>query len=81
MSAPRLRAGLEVVALPDGVVVVNGGPPVRFRGRAATEVLAPLLRVLDGELDPSGLADRLNAKPGHVERALGILADHDLLEP
>ena len=81
MSAPRLRTGIEVVPLPDGVALVNGGPPVRFRGRAANDVLVPLLRALDGELSPSGLAQRLALKSAHVDRALQILSEHDLLEP
>lgn len=66
--------------MPDGVALVNGGPPIRFRGRAANEVLVPLLRTLDGELSPSGLAARLGLKSDHVDRALQILRDHDLLE-
>jgi len=81
MSGPRLRTGVEVVPLPDGVVIVNAGPPVRFRGRAATDVLRPVLDVLDGDLTAAGLAARLGIKSAHVERALAILRDHDLLEP
>lgn len=81
MTAPRLRTGLEVVLLPDGVVIVNAGPPVRFRGRAASDVVRPLLEALDGQLEPSALAARLALKPAHVDRALTILRDHDLLEP
>lgn len=80
MSRARLRTGIEVVPLPDGVVLVNGGPPVRFRGRAAKEVLVPLLQVLDGELTAEGIAARLGVKSAHVDRALQVLHDHNLLE-
>ncbi|HVE95294.1 MAG TPA: hypothetical protein VNB24_10250 [Acidimicrobiales bacterium] len=81
MTGPQLRTGVEFVALPDGVVIVNAGPPVRFRGRAAIDVLRPVLGALDGTLTPPALADQLELKPAHVERALGILREHDLLEP
>ena len=81
MSGPRLRTGVEVVPLPDGIVLVNAGSPVRFRGRAANEVLVHLLGALDGELTPAGLAARLGLKSAHVERALSVLDQHGLLEP
>lgn len=81
MTGPRLRTGIEVVPMVDGVVLVNAGPPVRFRGRAANEVLVPLLQALDGELTAAALAARLGLKTAHVDRALQVLTDHDLLEP
>ena len=81
MSGPRLRTGLEVVRLPDGVVVVNAGPPVRFRGRAAIEVLLPVLAALDGDLPGAALAARLGLESAHVDRALEVLRQHHLLQP
>jgi hypothetical protein len=77
----RLAVGLEVVALPDGVAVVNGGRPALFQGRAATEVLVPLLNALDGVLNTAGLAAALGIPEAHVERGLGLLSEQGLLEP
>jgi hypothetical protein len=77
----RLAVGLEVVALPDGVAVVNGGPPALFQGRAATEVLVPLLNALDGLLNTAGLAAALGLPEAHVERGLALLSEQGLLEP
>jgi hypothetical protein len=77
----RLAAGLEVVALPDGVAVVNGGPPALFQGRAATDVLVPLLSALDGQLNTAGLAAAVGLPEAHVERGLALLAEKGLLEP
>lgn len=81
MKPPRLATGLEVVALGDGVAVVNGGPPVLFQGRAATELLVPLLNALDGSLNAAGLAAALGVPEVHVTRGLQLLADRGLLEP
>ena len=81
MSPPRLAIGLEVVGLPDGVAVVNGGAPALFQGRAATEVLVPLLHALDGLLNAAGLATALGLSEAHVERGLGLLRERGLLEP
>ena len=80
MSAPRLAQGLEVVPLVDGIAVVNGGQPVLFQGRAATEVLVPLIAALDGELNAQGLAAALDMNVMHVERGLSLLAERGLIE-
>ncbi len=79
MSSAQLDHGLEVVALPDGIAIVNGGAPVLFQGRAATEVLVPLLAALDGLLNATGLAAHLGMRVEHVERGLALLADRGLL--
>jgi hypothetical protein len=81
VNPPRLATGLEVVPLLDGVAVVNGGSPALFQGRAATELLAPLLQVLDGLLNAEGLAATLNVPEAHVTRGLQLLAERGLLEP
>ena len=81
MNPPRLAVGLEVVPLVDGVVVVNGGPPALFQGRAATQLLVPLLQTLDGNLNAAGLAAALGVPEEHVARGLQLLADRGLLEP
>ena len=80
MNPPRLAQGLEVVQLHDGVVVVNGGPPALFQGRAATELLVPLLHALDGVLNAEGLAASLGVPEAHVARGLQLLADRGLLD-
>jgi hypothetical protein len=80
MSPPKLAPGLEVVPLPDGVAVVNGGPPALFQGRAAREVLVPLLNALDGNLNAHGLAEAIGISEAHVERGLQLLAERGLLE-
>ena len=80
MNPPRLAQGLEVVHLLDGVAVVNGGPPALFQGRAATELLVPLLHALDGVLNAEGLAASLDVPEAHVSRGLQLLADRGLLE-
>lgn len=80
MNPPRLRTGLEVVPLVDGVAVVNGGPPALFRGRAATELLVPLLHALDGALNNEGLASLLGVPAASVARGLEVLAERGLLE-
>jgi hypothetical protein len=81
VSTPRLALGLEVVPLADGVAVVNGGPPALFQGRAAREVLVPLLHALNGTLNAHGLAEMLGLPEEHVERGLQLLAERGLLEP
>ena len=81
MTTPRLAPGLEVVVIPDGVAVVNGGPPVLFQGRAATEVLIPLLNALDGVLNAQGLAAQIRIPEAHVERGLALLQERGLLAP
>ena len=81
MNPPRLAIGLEVVPLGDGVAVVNGGPPALVQGRAATELLVPLLNALDGSLNAAGLAAALGVPEAHVTRGLQLLADRGLLEP
>jgi hypothetical protein len=80
VSPARLAVGLEVVPLLDGVAVVNGGPPALFHGRAATELLIPLLNALDGNLNAHGLAELLGMPEANVERGLQLLADRGLLE-
>jgi hypothetical protein len=80
VNPPRLAQGLEVVSLVDGVAVVNGGPPALFQGRAATELLVPLLNALDGVLNAEGLAGALNLPEAHVTRGLQLLAERGLLE-
>lgn len=80
VNPPRLLTGLEVVSLVDGVAVVNGGPPVLFQGRAATELLVPLLNAIDGILNTEGLSSAIDASPEHVARGLQLLADRGLLE-
>ena len=80
MSAPKLAHGLEVVPLHDGVAVVNGGPPALFQGRAAREVLVPLLSVLNGTHEVDRLAEMLGLPQAHVERGLQLLAERGLLE-
>ena len=81
MSPPRLAGGLEIVPLLDGVAVVNGGPPALFQGRAAKELLIPLLAALDGNLNAHGLAEVIGIPEEHIERGLQLLADRGLLEP
>jgi hypothetical protein len=80
MNVPRLKEGLEVVPLPDGIAVVNGGAPVLFQGRAAGEVLVPLLATLDGVLNAEGLASTLGMPADHVERGLALLRERGLIE-
>lgn len=80
MNVPRLREGLEVVPLVDGIAVVNGGAPVLFQGRAAAQVLVPLLASLDGVLNAEGLAATLAMPLAHVERGLALLRDRGLVE-
>jgi hypothetical protein len=79
VTSPRLDQGLEVVALSEGIAIVNGGSPVLFQGRAAAEVLTPLLSALDGSLNATGLAAQLGLPIEHVERGLRLLADRGLL--
>jgi hypothetical protein len=81
VNPPKLAHGLEVVPLADGVAVVNGGPPALFQGRAAREVLVPLLNALDGNLNAHGLAEAIGVAEVHVERGLQLLAERGLLEP
>lgn len=80
MNVPRLKAGLEVVPMLDGIAVVNGGAPVLFQGRAAGEVLVPLLATLNGILNAEGLASTLGMPIGHVERGLALLSERGLIE-
>ena len=80
MTPPKLAAGLEVVPMNDGVAVVNGGPPALFQGRAATELLGPLLNALNGALNAEGLSAALGVPEAHVTRGLEILAERGLLE-
>ena len=80
MNVPRLRQGLEVVPLSDGIAVVNGGAPVLFQGRAAGEVLVPLLATLDGVLNAEGLAGTLGMPLDHVEKGLALLGERGLIE-
>lgn len=80
MSTPRLAVGLEVVPLLDGIAVVNGGPPALFHGRAATELLIPVINALNGTLNAHGLAELLGIPEQHVERGLQLLAERGLLE-
>ncbi|MEY2472563.1 MAG: hypothetical protein QOK28_1892 [Actinomycetota bacterium] len=81
MNPPRLAVGLEIVPLLDGVAVVNGGPPALFHGRAATQLLVPLINALDGTLNAHGLSELLGVPEEHVARGLQLLADRGLLEP
>ncbi|MDP1794016.1 MAG: hypothetical protein Q8K63_07740 [Acidimicrobiales bacterium] len=80
MNLPRLKQGLEVVPLLDGVAIVNGGAPVLFQGRAAGEVLVPLLGTLDGVLNAEGLAAKLDMPLPHVARGLALLTERGLVE-
>lgn len=79
VTVPKLATGLEIVLLADGVAIVNGGAPALFQGRAATEVLVPVLAALDGVLNAEGLAAKLDMRIEHVERGLGLLAERGLL--
>ncbi|MEY2470410.1 MAG: hypothetical protein QOF21_3108 [Actinomycetota bacterium] len=81
VTTPMLAPGLEVVVIPDGIAVVNGGPPVLFQGRAANEVLVPLLNALDGVLNAQGLATQIGIPTAHVERGLALLEERGLLAP
>jgi hypothetical protein len=76
-----LAPGLEVVPLVDGIAIVNGGAPVLFQGRAAAEVLVPLIAAMDGVLNASGLALALDMPIARVERGLALLSERDLLAP
>lgn len=80
MNGPKLATGLEVVPIADGIAIVNGGQPVLFQGRAAHEVLMPLIAAFDGELNAQGLSAELGMPIAHVERGLALLAERDLLE-
>jgi len=80
MNTPRLASGLEVVSIPDGIAIVNAGHPVLFHGRAAVEVLVPLIAAMDGTLNASGLAGASGLALPHVERGLQLLAERGLLE-
>jgi hypothetical protein len=80
VTGPRLAVGLEVVPLIDGIAVVNGGAPALFHGRAATELLIPLINALDGMLNAHGLSELLGIPEQHVARGLQLLADRGLLE-
>jgi hypothetical protein len=80
LTGPRLLQGLEVVTLSQGIAVVNGGPPVLFQGRAAGEVLLPLLGALNGVLNAEGIAAALDMPLSRVQRGLALLADRGLLE-
>ena len=81
MNPPRLATGLEVVQLLDGVAVVNGSRPALFQGRAAVELLVPLLNALSGNLNAHGLSEALGIPEVHIERGLQLLAERGLLEP
>lgn len=80
MNVPRLKHGLEVVSLLDGIAVVNAGAPVLFQGRAAGEVLVPLLGALDGLLNAEGLAGKLDMPLEHVVRGLTLLNERGLIQ-
>jgi hypothetical protein len=80
VKVPKLKQGLEVVPLPDGIAIVNGGAPVLFQGRAASEVLVPLLGALDGVLNAEGLALSLGIQIDHVARGLALLDERGLIE-
>jgi hypothetical protein len=80
LTGPRLAQGLEVVTLPQGIAVVNGGAPVLFQGRAAGDVLLPLLGALDGVLNAEGLAAALDMPLSRVQRGLALLEERGLLE-
>jgi bacteriocin biosynthesis cyclodehydratase domain-containing protein len=80
LATPRLRRGLAVVPVPDGLLIDGGVRRHLFTGGAATSILPALMPLLDGGRDVSALAAALGLPGPHVEQALRLLQKRGLLE-
>ncbi|MBO8201137.1 hypothetical protein ACFW4X_08170 [Streptomyces smyrnaeus] len=72
-ALPRLRRGLAVQPVSEGLVVEGLPAPQVFRGKAATALLPRLLPLLDGTKDCAALAEELGIAPRAVFKALSLL--------
>jgi SagB-type dehydrogenase family enzyme len=77
---PRLRRGLAVATVPDGLLV-EGGPSRQLLGGAAAASLLPrLLPRLDGTCEPGRLAAEFSLSRAQLGQALDLLDGCGLLE-
>ncbi|MGP3975323.1 TOMM precursor leader peptide-binding protein [Streptomyces sp. 8N114] len=72
-ALPRLRRGVAVRPVSEGLVVEGLPSPQVFRGKAATALLPRLLPLLDGGKDCEALAEELGMAPRAVFKALSLL--------
>jgi hypothetical protein len=79
-ARPRLLDHLVVIPLADGLVVEGTGERQVLRGKAATELIPDLLRLLDGTHGIDDLATTLGRPRQHIHAAVALLYACGLLE-
>ncbi|SES07519.1 hypothetical protein [Streptomyces qinglanensis] len=72
-ALPRLRRGVAVQQVEEGLAVEGLPAPQVFRGKAATALLPRLLPLLDGSRDRTALAGELELTQRAVFKALSLL--------
>ncbi|WP_432107530.1 hypothetical protein [Streptomyces sp. AA1529] len=72
-ALPRLRRGVAVQQVEEGLAVEGLPAPQVFRGKAATALLPRLLPLLDGSRDRAALAEELELTQRAVFKALSLL--------
>ncbi len=77
---PRLRRGLAVAAVPDGLLLEGGPSRQLLTGAAATALLPRLLPLLDGTRDPELISAELMLGRPQLGQALSLLNGCGLLE-
>ena len=79
-ARPRLVPGLTVLQTEEGIVIDGGLEPLVLRGRSATDVVMPLLGLLDGNATMEALAAERKVHPRVIGSTLRALQTYGLLE-
>ena len=78
--APRLCKGLVVVTAEDSLLVEDGRRRQRFKGKATTSALGPLLELMDGQRNEATLASVSGLPAATVRDVVGLLEECGLVE-
>jgi SagB-type dehydrogenase family enzyme len=77
---PRMRRGLVVLPLDDGLLIEGGPSRQVLTGSAASSLLPRLLPMLDGQRSSEEIRAQLSLSPRQFDRALSLLNQRALLE-
>lgn len=80
-SYPRLLAGVVAIERSGCVVLEGGALRHVFRGRDASRVILPVVRLLDGSRRADQVAEATGLELAEVTEAINLIADRGLLMP